>query len=122
MLKGSTLARAVSDLAIRLECKDNAATETEYRVFRKARRDTYGLGCFPIDTLPANIESAVDRYYLQPHTSYNYKIVAYNCSYADPYYMEAEGRTFPRPFVPSSLIPINPNVSKITGVICGYRV
>ncbi|HEY5746176.1 MAG TPA: FG-GAP-like repeat-containing protein [Chryseolinea sp.] len=105
----TTLAvQAVSDRSIKLTWKDNASTESAYLIFRKLKDDVYNTEYQILDTVAANTTSYIDDVnYLAPDTWYVYKVIAYNCSYPNENYQEAEGFTFPPAFVPTPVIPFD---------------
>jgi hypothetical protein len=102
------VAQAISDVAIKLTWKDNASTESAYLILRKLKDDPYNTEFQLLDTVAANTTSYIDEgHYLSPDTKYVYKLIAYNCSYPDENFQEAEGFTFPRLFEPAAVIPFD---------------
>lgn len=94
--------KGISDKAVQLSWSDGSDNETAYVIQKK---DVNQNRYFDIDTVAANVTSYIDSMYLQPNTSYSYRVVARNCAYLSEYHSDAEGSTLPKFFEESGVFP-----------------
>jgi hypothetical protein len=92
-------ATAQSDESVYLTWTDQSTTEDGFVIFRK--EEGYPFGFSPIDTVMSTQTNYLDTLYLNPETTYHYRVAASNCAFPSEIYSEVSAVTFPPAFVNS---------------------
>lgn len=99
-------ATPIADNIIDLHWTDASSTEDEFIIFRSGSLDPTTFS--PIDTVTANATFYRDSLYLEPQSTYQYRVFASNCAYPDNFFASTGPvTTFPRAFVDSGWLNLD---------------